>query len=237
MERRELPPVAGGGVLGEPIVGVVGGDASLRGLVTATLQLGGAAHVVPATDRAWVQSELADGRLQRVVLLGGPPPTDFAAADHARVVWYQLEPGSACPPGVTSLAWPAPLDDLVAATLGVAPRTRPPTWSTQAFGVVAPRLVGLLAALRPSLRIIFSGDAGAARNSEGRPLSIGREPARPVGRIAGRSEGTMSVFGMKRVEFLVRETRVRSGGAWRGVLERTCKRTAATAHDGCGFRR
>ena len=162
MERRELQPVAGRGELGEPIVGVVGGDASLRALVTATLQLGGAAHVVPATDRAWVQSELADGRLQRVVLLGGAPPTDFAEADHARLVWYQLEPGSACPPGVTSLAWPAPLDDLVAATLGVAPRPRPPTWSTQAFGVVAPRLVGLLAALRPSLRIIFSGDAGDA---------------------------------------------------------------------------
>jgi|GEM_PF-3282783 len=160
MERQKLQPVAGCGEPGAPVLGVVGGDVSLRALVTATLYLAGAERVVNAAERAWGMRELTDGRIDGVVVLGGEPPHEVPEALRERVVWYRLGPDDRSTPVVT-LTWPAPLELLAKACVGsVRPRTE--GWTTAGLGVVPLRLLGLLAALRPSLRIEFSADGADA---------------------------------------------------------------------------
>lgn len=159
MERRELQPVTGRGEPDAPVVGVVGGDVSLRALVTAIFQLAGAGSVGSSADTRWGLRELSEGRLDRLVVLSDTPPVPLARCDRTRIVWYHLgRREREWPEDLLGLSWPAPLELLVKATLGRDAGRPRESWTTPGQGVVPPRLVGLIAALRPSLRVYFEAD-------------------------------------------------------------------------------
>ncbi|PKN58944.1 MAG: hypothetical protein CVU56_03090 [Deltaproteobacteria bacterium HGW-Deltaproteobacteria-14] len=136
---------------------------SLRALVTAIFQLSGARLVGSAADPRWGLRELTEGRVDRLVVLSESPPVPLARRDRTRLVWYHLgRREREWPEDLLGLSWPAPLELLVKATLGRDVGPPRESWTTPGLGIVTPRLVGLLAALRPSLRVNFRVDEADA---------------------------------------------------------------------------